>query len=273
MYSIVEALVNNLCDPSMSSTDVIPWGSPVPSFGDPSKATVATLGLNPSNREFVDEQGLELTGSLRRFHTLSSLGLSGWGNITSKHLEAIVESCCSYFCHNPYDAWFRQLDYLISGATASYYDWNGNACHLDLIPYATKCKWTHLSSAQKSILLNVAGDALTQIINDSPIRLLVLNGRTVVEGFQEMARVTLAKRLMPAWALKRGGQACVDGYSFMGRIRRIKTRKLDREILVLGFNHNIQSSFGVTKEVRSGIRSWISKEAAGLNETARYSSR
>ena len=58
------------------ATDMIPWSCPVPAFGDLLNSFVATLGLNPSNREFVDEEGNELEGAARRLHTLRSLSLS-----------------------------------------------------------------------------------------------------------------------------------------------------------------------------------------------------
>jgi hypothetical protein len=34
---------------------------------------------------------------------------------------------------------------------------------------------------------------------------------------------------------------------------------LPNEILVLGYNHNLQSSYGVTNEAISAIRDWISQ--------------
>ena len=67
-------LVSRLADDRIINSSVISWGSPVPSFGDLSNASIATIGLNPSNLEFVDEKGKELDGSRRRFHTLNSLG-------------------------------------------------------------------------------------------------------------------------------------------------------------------------------------------------------
>ena len=66
MHSALATLIDRLDSPAVLETEVIPWGSPVPSFGDLSISRVATLGLNPSNREFVDESGGELQGPLRR---------------------------------------------------------------------------------------------------------------------------------------------------------------------------------------------------------------
>jgi hypothetical protein len=221
---------------------------------------VATLGLNPSNREFVDEQGDELQGPLRRFHTLNSLGLARWTDADARHLRLILESCIKYFSGNPYDRWFKRLDQVVIGAKASFYDSSCGACHLDLIPYATTRKWTELTPAQRLTLLEIAADTLGLMLRDSPVRILILNGRSVVERFQEVAGVSLEKQEMPDWSLTRNAKRSVVGLAYRGLIDSISGIKLSREILVLGYNHNLQSSFGVTNEVILAIRDWISKE-------------
>jgi hypothetical protein len=53
---------------------VLPGSTPVVAFGDVRKATVATLGLNPSKYEFLDHRGDEREGGERRLETLTSLG-------------------------------------------------------------------------------------------------------------------------------------------------------------------------------------------------------
>src|SRR5690606_8657466 len=130
-------LLDRLTDETAREAQVIPWGCPVPAFGDPAAARVATLGLNPSNREFVDDEGVELVGAARRFHTLTSLGLSSWDDADADHLDRILVSCRDYFTGNPYDRWFRRLDTVVSATGASFYDPASPACHLDLVPYAT----------------------------------------------------------------------------------------------------------------------------------------
>jgi hypothetical protein len=137
MYATLTTLIDRLDSSAVSATKVIRWGCPVPSFGDLSTARVATLGLNPSNREFVDGLGNELQGALRRFHTLRSLGLKSWSDVDARHLRLILESCRTYFLVNPYDRWFKRLDQIVSGTNVSYYSTSSGACHLDLIPYAT----------------------------------------------------------------------------------------------------------------------------------------
>lgn len=259
MYSTLTTLIDRLDSSAISDTDVIQWGSPVPSFGDLAGALVATLGLNPSNREFVDKSGDELEGASRRFHTLRSLGLRSWEEVDARHLDMIIESCRLYFHGNPYDTWFKRLDQVISGTSASYYSSTTRACHLDLIPYATTRKWTELSPRQRSSLLTSAGDTLSLLLRDSEIQIMVLNGKSVVQEFQAISGVALESEEMPDWSLPRQSSPGVRGIAYRGTIDSLSGNALGREILVLGFNHNIQSSFGVTTKVLRAIHSWIAQ--------------
>jgi hypothetical protein len=257
MDQLLANLIERLASKDIKTSSVIPWSSPIPVFGDLSTATVATLGLNPSNREFVDAKGCELDGSLRRFHTLRSLGITKWAHARVEHLRMLCESCRRYFEVNPYDAWFRRLDDIV-GMRASFYGDRATACHLDLIPYATARKWTELGPRERGRLLHAAGDSLGVTLRDSSIRVLLLNGRSVVEHFVELSDAALRKRPINAWCLPRS-QTPVLGYSYRGRITRFGEIGLRREILVLGYNHNIQSSFGVTTAVIRSIRQWFGR--------------
>lgn len=258
---MLSTLIGRLDEIAVSRTNVIPWSCPVPAFGDLSHAKIATLGLNPSNREFVDESGNELDGPFRRFHTLKSLRLDRWSDAEESHLELIIECCRAYFSRNPYDGWFKRLDHIISGTEVSYYDASPEACHLDLIPYATACKWTELTRDQRSALLSVAGDTLGLLLKNSPVELLILNGHSVVEQFQEIANIPLERQTMDSWVLPRRRGTGVIGLAYNGIVGSLSGIDLGREIVVLGFNHNIQSSFGVTKKVMASIRKWIAEMA------------
>src|SRR5690606_39085895 len=199
--NVLSTLVRRLDDSSLRDLNVIPWAAPVLSFGDVSQSKIATLGLNPSNREFVDVSGNELTGPERRFHTLSSLKLKRWSAAKDVHLEKILESCNSDFSGNPYDGWFKALDKLILGANVSYYGMFSSACHLDLVPYATACKWVELTSAQRNALLKSGGDALGRILRESPVELIVLNGQSVIENLQLVSGTVFNKQANPEWTL------------------------------------------------------------------------
>lgn len=258
LYSTLTTLIRRLEQATQEDTGVIEWGSPVPAFGDISTARVATVGLNPSNREFVDTAGQELCGAFRRFQTLASLGIASWPDADTRHIRLIIRSCERYFSCNPYDTWFRRLDNVTSGAGFTFYGPKANLCHLDLIPFATSRKWTELSPRQRSSLLSIAADTLPMLLRDSQIEAIILNGRAVVEHFQLLAGVQLETQAIPDWALQRRTGTAVSGYGFWGQVREIAGIPLDRDLLIIGYNHNLQSSFGITREVMTSIRKWCS---------------
>jgi hypothetical protein len=256
MITELSELVDRLNNPLFSRTSVMSWGCPIPSFGNLLTSRVATLGLNPSNREFMDSNGKELNGSERRFHSLSSLKIKSWEDVTTKQLKLMLELSNNYFIRNPYDMWFKKLDYVISGTNASYYFPTLGACHLDLIPYATLNKWADLPASEKNLLLELSNDTLGLLLRNSPINLLVLNGQTVVESFEKICSVKLERRKMPSWELPRRSLG-VAGYSYYGEMNKIEGYKLKKAVLILGYNHNLQSSFGVTTKVLTSVRNWI----------------
>lgn len=258
---ILQKMINLISEQLLHTFDVINWAAPIPYFGDPCKATIATVGLNPSDREFVSAAGEELTGSVRRFHTLTSLELTSWHELAPAQLESIHTSCTEYFYRNPYDAWFRPLDFLLRGTNESFYSSMFHACHLDLIPYATGIKWAFLKPCDREFLLSISASFLGQVLKHSPIEMLVLNGKAVVENFERATDVSFRKALMEAWCLPRKNGINIKGFSYEGKISRMADIDIGRDVYILGYNHNIQSSYGVTSSVRTSIQEWISQKA------------
>ena len=264
LYQTLITLVDRLDSDAMADTGVMDWSCPVPSFGDPMHARVATLGINPSNREFVNGQGRELEGVYRRFHTLQSLRLESWSRAGARHLGMVLDACCSYFMHNPYAGWFNRLEFVLSGLNVSYYGHPGTACHFDLIPYATERKWSELQGRQRAALMDVAQDTLALMLRDAPVSILILNGNSVVKRFQDLAKVNLDSQPIPEWSLKRKDRPDVRGVSYKGTIGTLAGIGLDRNVTVVGFNHNLQSSFGINREVIRSIRDWITHNAGSV---------
>lgn len=249
-------------DQRLTDAGAITWAQPVPYFGDLASAQVATVGLNPSDKEFVERGGTPIRGALRRFHTLESLGLQSWADAGDDQIRAIEQACDGYFECNPY-SWFNSLSDMISGAGASYYGGGARfaACHLDLVPYATRCKWSDLASASKTYLLGIGAPVLERAIAGSRIRVLALNGSGVADRFRYLFQCDWETREMPEWTLTTSR----SGYAFSGVLDRLpRVGRLDRRVLVLGFNHNIQDSRGITSEIRDSIRDWFAREAAAF---------
>ena len=66
----------------------------------------------------------------------------------------------------------------------------------------------------------------------------------------------------PAEAGKRGRR----WFAYRGTVRRLAGVELSRPVMVLGFNHNLQSSYGVTSGVKDAIRDWITHTASEVTE-------
>lgn len=256
---IIFSMIQKINLEEINNSDVIDFAAPIISFGDFSKSKIATLGLNPSDKEFFSPGGDEISGVNRRFHTLRSLCLDNWKDINDDMLKDIKNTCFNYFRLNPYDRWFKPLDYIISGSGFSYYDDFFSACHLDIFPYATHIKWGDISGKEKSKLISIGSEFLSEIINDSEIQIIILNGKSVVLNFEKMLDCKLESMEVSSWRLPRKNND-VKGISYTGNIDKIGNIKLHRNIKILGFNHNIQSSFGVTNNVKKSIRSWIEME-------------
>lgn len=272
MHHILTEALRLLQTTLSSEKDVIDWGTPVLAFGNILNADIATVGINPSNREFVDEDGHELTGRQRRFHTTSSLGLNSWSNVSKNHIDQIINTFEMYFYTNPYDIWFKKLDFIMSGFDSSYYFPVSNACHLDLVPFATKTKWGELKPNQQLFLLDTSAALFGFLLQQSPVNILILNGKTVVSYFERVAGVSLVREIVPGWELPRSNGRNVKGVAFTGLISRIGPIPLGRQVLVLGFNHNLQSSFGVTKEVQCNIKNWMSNSVRNFKSWQHHSS-
>jgi hypothetical protein len=260
MESIISELLNTLNSQDLIDSEIINWACPIPFFGDIKNSKIATLALNPSNLEFVDNHGIELSTSENRLPTLKTLGLDNWNGSDSVIKNNIFTGCSQYFENRPYNFWFKKLDYLISGAGYSYYFPDSNACHLDIVPFATKRKWNELDQSQRSLLLEKAGDFLGKIINNSQIHTIVANGMSVVTMLEEISNQKFDPENKPEWATSRGGGNKVMGKSFLGLISKIGNIPLNKNVRVLGFNHNIQSSFGITRKIQSEIRYWITSQ-------------
>src|ERR1700730_7591746 len=162
--------------------EVVHGTTPVLSFGDPRHARVATLGINPSGREFV-ENGQLLAGAQRRLATLESLGAQTTLLLSEEQVRTVIEECASYFHpdRNPYRRWFDTLDQVLrTGLGVSYYD--GSACHLDLVQWATDPVLGNLPDrGVKQALLMEGLPHLRNQLKFGKIRLVLLNGREVLD--------------------------------------------------------------------------------------------
>jgi hypothetical protein len=155
---------------------VVPNSTPVVSFGDVRTARVATLGLNPSRAEFY-KKGKLLEGSDRRLETLVSLGLENLDLVPQEAVIKVWEGCNNYFQNRPYWRWFLILECMLNRIGSSYMD--GDACHLDLVQWATDPVWSGLKNNEHTLkLLNSDWEFFTTLLTEESnhLELLLLNG-------------------------------------------------------------------------------------------------
>ena len=250
MSEIPEYIEARIRRPIPPDSSVIVGSTPVVSFGDASSARVATLGLNPSRSEFLDRNGKELVGPLRRLATHSSVNSSDLANAPLSVISQILNDCNSYFSdnRNPYRRWFDQLNIILKECNSSYYD--GSACHLDLVQWATNPTWGQLRPAcLRNRLIDDDSRFLLEQISNENIQLLLVNGMGVYRQLTRVIKETLVE-LNPII-----GFGCCDTRLFSGSIFG-RTR-------VVAWSTNLQSSFGVTSQLRAEIAKRVGELAEG----------
>lgn len=238
--------------------NVLPGSTPVLLRGRQPDARVATVGINPSIREFLSRGGEELTGGLRRFETLSSLGIDSMTDATESMLECVRHRCLEYFQINPYMEWFSPMEDLVRVLTgASYFD--GSACHLDLAQWATRPLWSQLSRDARVQLMAAGRPLVAEQLTNAALDIIYLNGRTVcdaVGGFIPLTTRTARFRGEgPQRSFFRGvhNQASVVGCS--SNLQEERLRTADREDFMAWVIDECQRDLHVLRSQSPGAES------------------
>lgn len=211
---------------------IVHGSTPVIAFGDVRKASVATLGWNPSKLEFLDRNSNELVGKERRLETLASVGEVDLVSASADSVSRVFNACNNYFRGRPYCRWFNPLERVLKHLGASYYE--DSACHLDMIQWATDPVWGKLSHTCRNELLRRDLPFLRQQLSQENIRLLLLNGKGIVSAYREL----LDGRLTES--------------SISGRLKLFMGHDT-RGFRVIGWNINLQSNFGVSNDEINAI--------------------
>ena len=242
---VIETALGSLRQQSQSFPAVIEWACPVPFFGHAEGARIASVGLNPSDREFCDRGGRPLRGAKRRLETRESLGLRDWCVADPAECSAVAEACSGYFDGCPY-GWFDALEAIFESAgRGTLHD--GGACHIDLAPWATQRTWRRLGPGERDALLEQGAETLAALLSSVQIEVLLLNGKAVVEGFQRATGVRLPVEYATEWDDRgRRGRRWSLVADSLGPI------ELARPVTILGWNWNLQSS-PITTPTRDSI--------------------
>ncbi|MDO5735708.1 MAG: hypothetical protein Q4P15_04475 [Propionibacteriaceae bacterium] len=167
--------------PAPGHLAVLPGCTPVVFRGDQPHARVATIGINPSIREFLTRGDEELAGPQRRFETLSSLGIASLSEATDDMVDQVVQRCLDYFVSNPYRVWFDPMESLVNELFGASY-FGSTCCHLDVVQWATRPLWGNLDPSVRSQLVAGGVEFVRPQLSHDSLDAVYLNGRTVCEA-------------------------------------------------------------------------------------------
>lgn len=231
------------------SASTVPGTLPVLFFGDLQQASIATVSLNPSRREYADRHGQELDGLDRRFETLHSLGASNRFSLADWQCQRAVSTMRGYFDPGrPVYNWFNSLSRVLDGMGHSY--WRREAAHLDLVQEATDPTWSALAGERPDeayALLEQDRPFLMWQLQMFPIEVLVCNGRTTLD---RMIGMTGAEVI---------GRGEVSGKrTWMIAVVTVGSRQM----AIAGWNIPLAQAPGLTKEGQVALGSMLKRELA-----------
>lgn len=224
---------------------VVARSTPIVSFGNFRIASVATLGINPSNREFEDQNKRLLIGQSQRLENLDSLNADSSKSLTDSQVCKLVSACDSYFEKNSY-SWFTPLEKVIKpGLGVSYFD--KSACHLDLVQWSTSAKWQALSTQTKRKFLDDGKSHLQNQLSRAQISTVVVNGISVWRELQSAGFGTPEK--VGSLAFPNGKTTC--------QLLVLKYRGST----FLGWTSNLQSQRGAnSNQFLKNLASWLKQQ-------------
>jgi hypothetical protein len=174
---------------------IVAGSTPVLSFGNPTLAKVATLGINPSSSEFSygKDQPL-LSKEEKRLVDLEVLQIKDSRSLTLEESEKVIDGCNDYFKSEQHYEWFQKLEeFVLHPAGYTYYGENASACHLDLVQWATDPVWSRIPSATaRAKLLEDDKEFLRFQLLNYKFDFVYLNGGTVIKQFMELGIAELS---------------------------------------------------------------------------------
>jgi hypothetical protein len=154
---------------------------PILYFGNYNSAKACTISFNPSNKEFLDDNGKFLSDENKRFCNRKELGKKDNEELSDDDVKKILEYYNNYFLRNPYP-FFNRLESLISLFDYSY---KKNCVNFNMVQWATDKFWTDLSKNLQNIHLTNDLQILEILLNDNRnIEKVFLNGDKVVSEFE-----------------------------------------------------------------------------------------
>ena len=225
---------------------IVKNSTPVISFGDPNKALAATVGINPSSKEFLDGKNEILPIEKKRLVDLDLLGRTSLNDLTVEDAEKIIDGCYNYFDKEKYyKKWFAQMqEFVLTPTGYSYFD--GTACHLDLIQWATDPVWGSINNKDvQELLLEKDKEFFKYQISNYNFETVFLNGKTVLQQVEKLGIVDMH-------------EVAEIVFTKTGKVSRIKVGKLGQTTFV-GWGLNVPARES-GMEARKALAEWLGQK-------------
>ena len=182
---IHERLIRRAMEAFPPNAPIVEQSTPVVAFGDCTTARVATLGINPSYEEFQDSNGVLLKGNEKRLVDHESLGGDFNTGLSESQAEKVVAGCANYFSNRPF-GWFDEIERVVLKPNGMNYR-SGEACHLDVIQWATNPTWSKIKNQNEcaSLLANDSEFLKFQVASQG-YDFIFLNGNTVIKQVKSL---------------------------------------------------------------------------------------
>ena len=172
---------------------VVPNTIPILWFGDynaynTSELRIVTIGLNPSDREFIDKVG-SAPSVLLRFPKAASL--VGKKTLSLSDICIYRSAMNSYFTNvnafggnTYYKPWFSSNEVALSGFDASYMPGKINtAIHIDLETPIATIKWSKLSKGQRLVLKCGLGYSFNDLLKElNPTVIIACMNQSLIQS-------------------------------------------------------------------------------------------
>ena len=248
------------CERCADGPVVMDW-LPISFYGDYANANAWVVTINPSDREYVDRNGLALMGERQRFSSLGDFpSVSRREQLTAEQVDVIVRRQREVFYGIPYKSFFEKLGrFLVSvhggdpdegglrvftGGVISAEGRDFRYSHVDTVKCATRLPWAQLDQDEKDALVsNCLGFIEEQLGTKDGLELMMINGRTAYNhckpfladsfGFQPSTRQVAVGRLsyMLWWGNLSVGERLIDVVGWSPNIVNSRIRTPEARIL------------------------------------------
>jgi hypothetical protein len=153
---------------------------PVPVFGHHNSLNVrvATVGLNPSATEFLNDER-DWKSATERLPLVIDFGVRERERVSAADLIQAANLRATYFERTPH-AWFMKIQELLSRVNPEWNYLAGTAVHIDLVACGTWLAWGNLSQEATGALIINCHKHLKRTLTELPENtLLLLDGSRV----------------------------------------------------------------------------------------------